>query len=104
MLIEDASRFYPNHQSMILEARDPERNIARRYEIHQSQDLFDESIVEISWGRIGTRGQNRRYSFPEPAKAHQFVVGLLRRRGRAHKRIGVSYQVVRMTGARLDAC
>jgi predicted DNA-binding WGR domain protein len=40
-----------------LEAIDRPRNIARRYAIALSQDLFGSSIVEYSWGRIGTRGQ-----------------------------------------------
>ncbi len=82
---------------MLLEARDPRRNIARRYEILQSEDLFGVSIVDVSWGRIGTKGQHRRLSFPDPSAAGKFVNHLLRRRGSAHKRIGASYREVTET-------
>ena len=47
-----------NHGSFVwLEAVCGERNIARRYTVALSRDLFGASIVEFAWGRIGTRGQ-----------------------------------------------
>lgn len=85
------------HRSVLLEAKDQERNIARRYEIYQSMDLFGVPTVDVSWGRIGTKGQHHRLSFPDPRAASQFVNRLLRRRGSAHKRIGVSYREVTET-------
>ena len=78
-----------------LEAVDHSRNIARRYAIALSQDLFSSAIVEFSWGRIGTRGQSRTVSFAVRQDADRFVARLLRRRAGAPKRIGIAYVAVR---------
>ena len=77
-----------------LEALCPERNIARRYSIAVSQDLFGHSIVEFAWGRLGSRGRVRTASFASLDRAKWFAARLLRRRASAPKRIGVSYQRV----------
>lgn len=74
-----------------LEAVDRGRNIARRYAIALSQDLFGSAIVQFSWGRIGTRGQSRTVSFAVRQDADRFVAQLLRRRAGAPKRIGIAY-------------
>ena len=37
--------------------RDPERNMARFYQVDVAPTLFDEVSVMRSWGRIGTRGR-----------------------------------------------
>lgn len=87
-------RYGPIERHIWLEAIDPDRNVARGYGILQSQDLFGATIVEFSWGRIGTRGQSRRLSFPDVDKAGNFVEQLLRRRASAQKRIGVCYREV----------
>jgi predicted DNA-binding WGR domain protein len=81
-----------------LEAIDRPRNIARRYAIALSQDLFGSSIVEYSWGRIGTRGQARMVSFAGRGEADRFVAQLLRRRAGAPRRIGVAYRAVAIAG------
>jgi predicted DNA-binding WGR domain protein len=77
-----------------LEAKDPDLNVARRYAISRSQDLFGVTIVEFSWGRIGTRGQRRKLSFADAGRATKFVEQLLRRRATSHHRIGVCYREV----------
>ena len=52
------------HGSFIwLEAVCAERNVARRYTVALSRDLFGTSIVEFAWGRIGTKGQGRAVMF-----------------------------------------
>jgi predicted DNA-binding WGR domain protein len=57
------------HGSFIwLEAICAERNIARRYTVALSRDLFGASIVEFAWGRIGTKGQGRAVSFAARTK------------------------------------
>ena len=81
-----------------LEAIDRSRNVARRYAVELSQDLFGSAIVEFSWGRIGTRGQSRVVSFPVRSEADRFVAQLLRRRAGAPRRIGLAYHEVRQTG------
>jgi len=53
-----------NNGSFIwLEAICAERNVARRYTIALSRDMFDTSIVAFAWGRIGARGRVRAVSF-----------------------------------------
>ena len=86
-------QFGPGHNERFiwLEAVDYSRNIARRYAIALSQDLFGRVIVEFSWGRIGTKGQGRTVSFEVHRDADKFVDQLLRRRAGAPKRIGVAY-------------
>ena len=37
--------------------RDPDRNMARLYQVDLAPTLFGESSVMRSWGRIGTRGR-----------------------------------------------
>ena len=91
-----AMQFGPgdNERFIWLEAVDRPRNIARRYSVALTKDLFGSSIVEISWGRIGTRGQSRTVSFAQGSEADRFIVRLLRRRAGAPKRIGVAYREV----------
>ena len=73
-----------NHGSFVwLEAVCGERNIARRYTVALSQDLFGASIVEFAWGRIGTKGQGRAVSFACADEAARFARHLLRRRASA---------------------
>jgi predicted DNA-binding WGR domain protein len=80
------------HERVIhLQALAPERNVARRYSIALSGDLFGHWIVELRWGRIGTRGQGRRISFPDKGAASRFVRSVLSRRASATRRIGVGY-------------
>ncbi len=83
-----------DEQFVWLEAVDRTRNIARRYTIVVSRDLFGSAIVQFSWGRIGTRGQSRTVSFGEACEAERFVMQLLHRRASAPRRIGIAYRVV----------
>lgn len=82
------------HRLIWLEAVSARRNIARRYTISISSDLFGAVIVAFAWGRIGTKGQGRVVSFESQAEADCFVQGLLRRRASARSRIGVAYCAV----------
>jgi predicted DNA-binding WGR domain protein len=77
-----------------LEAVCRQRNIARRYIILASRDLFGSVIVEYGWGRIGTRGQRRTVSFTREDDAERFVRSRLRERASARRRIGVEYLMV----------
>lgn len=83
-----------NERFIWLEAIDWSRNIARRYSVALTKDLFGSSIVEFSWGRIGTRGQSRTVSFAQGSEADRFIAQLLRRRAGAPRRIGVAYREV----------
>ena len=75
-----------------LQAIVPARNIARRYAIEASADLFGHIIVDLHWGRIGTKGQGRTVSFAQVQDAARFVRQTLSRRASATKRIGVPYR------------
>ncbi|WP_336975233.1 WGR domain-containing protein [Sphingobium aromaticiconvertens] len=77
-----------------LRALDPARNIARDYSIWIAMDLFDLWVVETCWGRIGARGQHQQRSFANARAAQNYVRSILKKRGGAHKRIGVEYQIM----------
>ncbi|HWU01294.1 MAG TPA: WGR domain-containing protein [Novosphingobium sp.] len=83
-----------------LEARDPARNIARRYAISVSRDLFGAVVVELAWGRIGARGTRRRHAFAHGADARRFVLQVLRRRAGLPARMGLAYARAGQRGGR----
>lgn len=74
-------------------ARNPARNIHRRYRILASVDLFGAVIVETRWGRIGAAGQHKIRSFPHGAEADRYVRAILARRNSAETRLGTSYRI-----------
>jgi hypothetical protein len=76
----------------VLEARDPSRGIARAYRLEAGTDLFGAWLVEVTFGRIGTRGRTVRYAVRDEAEARKLVARTLRRRAGAPKRIGVGYR------------
>lgn len=76
------------------QAVDRERGIARDYQLIVTLDLFGWTIVERRWGRIGSRGQQTRDSFPNAALATQFADAVRRRRASAKDRIGVEYRLI----------
>ena len=80
--------------AIALEARSSMCNVARRWSVQVSRDLFGWVVIERSWGRIGTRGQRRRDAFAKDAEARRFVRKMLVRRAGAEARIGASYQPV----------
>ena len=74
-------------------ARNPARNIHRRYCIVASVDLFGAVIVETRWGRIGASGQHKARSFARGAEADHYVRAILARRKSATTRLGTAYQI-----------
>lgn len=82
------------HAHVRLEAVDTKRNMARAYEIHAAPDLFGATIVELAWGRIGTRGQSLTRSFSNVADATRYLRKIIARRMSAPKRLGVPYRIV----------
>jgi predicted DNA-binding WGR domain protein len=69
-------------------------NSRRHYHIIYARDLFDHIVVDLHWGRIGTRGQSKSISFAEKPDADKFAAQILRRRASAKKRLGVAYEVL----------
>lgn len=74
-------------------ARNPARNIHRRYRILASIDLFGSVMVETRWGRIGAAGQHKIRSFPQGAEAERYVRSILARRNSAETRLGTRYRI-----------
>lgn len=81
-----------NAFTAIMEARNPALGRFRSYRLEAGTDLLGDWLVEITYGRIGTRGRRFRYAVSGEAAARQLVRKVLRRRATAKKRIGVSYQ------------
>ena len=76
-------------------AVDHERNIARRYAVELSEDLFGVHVLETAWGRVGGWTAAKRVSFADRRDADRVVAGHPRRRAAAERRIGVAYRPVR---------
>src|SRR4051812_36665024 len=76
-----------------LEACDPARGRLRAYRIDAGTDLFGDWLVDVTYGRIGSRGRTIRHVAADEAEARKIVRHCLQRRGTAKKRIGVGYQL-----------
>ena len=77
-----------------LMAKDTLKNIDRKYSLLLQRDLFGGWILITRWGRDGSKGQGKQYSFTDEAKAQKKFQQVLKRRLNAQKRIGCNYQVV----------
>jgi len=76
----------------MLEARDPALGRFRAYRLEAGTDLLGDWLVDITFGRIGTRGRRIRYAVKDEVEARKLVRETLRRRATARKRIGVAYR------------
>jgi WGR domain len=76
----------------LLEARDPSLGRFRAYLLEAGTDLFGAWLVDVTYGRIGTRGRRIRYVVQDENAARKLVRENLRRRATAERRIGVAYQ------------
>jgi len=85
-----------------LEACDPARNIWRSYSITAGQDLFEDWIVAMNYGRIGSRGTTKTVLLYDEAETRRYVQKCLKKRENATKRIGIDYKVKDITGAWSD--
>ncbi|WP_294211120.1 WGR domain-containing protein [uncultured Sphingomonas sp.] len=85
-----------------LVAIDAARNVRRRWRVAAYRDLFGQVMIETRWGRIGTQGRELVRSFADEAAARAYVRGLLARRERAVRRIGVAYRPMVPTRRHVD--
>jgi len=83
-----------NLLSLHLQACSPERNIFRSYSIWLGQDLFDDWMVSVTYGRIRAKGTTRSYVFSSQEDALKKLTAILRKRSSAYKRLGCSYRLV----------
>ncbi|MGA3011227.1 MAG: WGR domain-containing protein [Terracidiphilus sp.] len=63
----------------------------RAYRLEAGTDLFGDWMIDITYGRIGTKGRRIRYALLNEAQAKKLVCETLRRRATARKCIGVPY-------------
>ena len=76
---------------LALEARDPARGLARRWQVEVAEDLVGWTTLTWNWGRIGAVGQRKQRAFAARGEARKAARVLLQRRMRAPRRIGVAY-------------
>lgn len=76
-----------------LEACDPARGHFRAYRIEAGTDLFGDWLVDVTYGRIGSRGRMVRYVAADEAGARNIVRHCLERRATAPRRIGIAYRI-----------
>src|SRR3954469_14623331 len=79
-----------------LEACDPARGHFRAYRIDAGTDLFGDWLVDVTYGRIGSRGRLVRHLAADEADARRIVRRCLQRRSTAPGRIGVPYLVLEL--------
>lgn len=82
--------------SIRLEACDPVRGRFRAYRIEAGMDLFGDWLIDVTYGRIGSRGRLVRHVAADEASARKIVRHCLQRRATAPKRIGVGYRVLEL--------
>jgi hypothetical protein len=80
-----------NECAILLEARNPSRNILRSYYISAWHDLFDRLMIEVVHGRVGAKGKSSMFFMNHQEEAIEFISELLKRRESAVKRLGVPY-------------
>ncbi|MBY5386142.1 MULTISPECIES: WGR domain-containing protein [Rhizobium] len=65
---------------LYIERIDPSKNMARYYALSIEPNLFGGTSLVRSWGRIGSRGQQKIHVFDSEAKAVDLLLSLLRRK------------------------
>ncbi|MBY3397512.1 WGR domain-containing protein [Rhizobium laguerreae] len=69
---------HPYH--LYIERREPDKNMARFYALSIEPNLFGGTSLVRSWGRIGSRGQQKVHVFDIELKAVDLLLTLLRRK------------------------
>ena len=87
---------------IVLVAVHPERNVRRTYRLALGRDLFGDWTVELRYGRMGQRGQERRITCDSLEEARRVARAYLRRRVSAPRRIGCPYRVVSIDPGQTD--
>jgi predicted DNA-binding WGR domain protein len=63
-----------------IERREPDKNMARFYALSIEPNLFGSTSLMRSWGRIGSRGQQKIHVFDSELKAIDLLLTLLRKK------------------------
>ncbi|NEI06605.1 WGR domain-containing protein [Rhizobium leguminosarum] len=78
---------------LYIERIDPSKNMARFYALSIEPNLFGETSLVRSWGRIGSRGQQKIHVFDSEAKAVDLLLTLLRKKRSRGYRILIDIRV-----------
>lgn len=76
-----------------LEACDPARGRFRAHRIDAGTDPFGDWLVDVTYSRIGPRGQTVRPVACDEGEARKIARHCVQRRATARKRIGVAYRL-----------
>ncbi len=76
-----------------LRATNPEKNVFRFYKLCAGKDLFGHWSVTANYGRQGTKGQVKGWTYNTLEEAQKHIEVSLKKRDTAQKRIGVNYVV-----------
>lgn len=88
----DTAMFELHSKGIItLKAINADLNLKRYYIIRIDRNLFGETSISTSYGRIGSKGQLKRYYFESMDPGHKFLCSTLRKRLNSKKRIGTDY-------------
>lgn len=81
-----------NYKLICLTAKNPNKNIYRFYSIFMDKDIFGFTCIHTCYGRTGTKGRLKSYSFGDKYTGEIFLNKILNKRLSASKRIGVNYK------------
>jgi predicted DNA-binding WGR domain protein len=87
-----------NLSPLFLQARNPQRNVYRFYNLAVNRNLFGDWIVTCCYGRIGCAGTLKHHAYPSYEEAKAFFNHVLTKRNKAHKRIKCTYKNVGQGG------
>lgn len=76
-----------------LRAINPEKNVDRFYKMHGSLDLFNTWTVMVAYGRVGTKGRQKLFSFDSREEACAFLEKKKKDRLAFRKKRGCAYTV-----------
>lgn len=76
-----------------MEAIKKETNKFRFYFLYLERDLFNQFILTTIYGRIGTKGTKKIFSYSTIMDASKKIVEIVQKRQTARKRIGVDYEI-----------
>ena len=77
-------------QMLVLERRDPSRNMARFYVLAIEPTLFGDMALVREWGRIGSQGRRRLDLHPSVSSAAEALELWLARKARRGYQVGAS--------------
>ena len=91
-------------QMLVLERRDPSRNMARYYVLSIEPTLFGDTALSREWGRIGFMGRRRLDLHADVLGAREALEVWLKRKARRGYGVEASKRVPSGAGTHLFTC